>query len=108
MASPLRVATVQGPSMVPALRHGDRLLVWLRRPSRTPSIGTIVVVELPDRPLSIKRLVGIESDGRVRVAGDNQLGSTDSRALGALPAAAVRGVAVLRLWPRPRLLRRTG
>src|SRR4051794_11212130 len=101
MASPLQVATVHGPSMVPALRHGDRLLVWLRRPRRTPAVGTIVLVELPSRPLSIKRVVGVETDGRVLVEGDNPLGSTDSRELGALPAGAVRGVAVLRLWPRP-------
>jgi nickel-type superoxide dismutase maturation protease len=101
MPSPLRVATVHGASMVPALRHGDRVLVWLRPPRRPPSLGSIVVVELPDRPLSIKRLVGVEPDGRVRIEGDNEVASTDSRALGALPTTAVRGVAMLRLWPRP-------
>jgi nickel-type superoxide dismutase maturation protease len=100
----LRVAEVSGPSMVPALRHGDRLLVWLREPRRTPSIGVVVLVELPDRPLSVKRLVAVESDGRIKVEGDNELGSTDSRTLGSLPASALRGIAVARLWPRPRLL----
>jgi hypothetical protein len=87
--------------MVPALRHGDRLLVWARAPRRTPAIATIVMVALPDRPLAIKRLVAVEPDGRIRVEGDNPLASTDSRELGSLDAAAIRGVALLRLWPRP-------
>jgi hypothetical protein len=83
--------------MVPAFRHDDRLLVWLRAPRRTPGIGTVVLVQLPDRPLSVKRLVGIEPDGRIRVEGDNSLGSTDSRQLGPLPATALRGVVLRRL-----------
>jgi nickel-type superoxide dismutase maturation protease len=103
---PLRVAEVNGPSMVPALRHGDRLLVWLREPRRTPSIGTVVLVELPERALSVKRLVAVDPDGQIRVEGDNEFGSTDSRTLGSLPVSALRGVAVARLWPRPRLLSR--
>jgi nickel-type superoxide dismutase maturation protease len=105
MPWPLRLAAVQGPSMVPTLRHGDRVLVWLRPPRRTPTIGRIVVVELPDRPLSIKRLTTVGPGGELRVEGDNEYGSTDSRSLGALPVEALRGVAVARIWPRPGLLR---
>jgi hypothetical protein len=90
--------------MVPALRHGDRLLVWLGAPRRTPSVGRIVLVDLPDRPLSVKRLVAVETDGSIRVEGDNEFASTDSRTLGALPAASIAGVALARVWPRPRAL----
>jgi nickel-type superoxide dismutase maturation protease len=98
---PLRVVTVEGPSMVPTFRHGDRLLVWLRSPRRTPQIGTIVLVQLPDRPLSVKRLTGVEPDGSVRVEGDNPLGSTDSRQLGSLPVAALRGRVLHRIGRPP-------
>ena len=99
----LRVALVRGPSMVPTLRDGDRILVRLR-PGTTP-VGRIVLVDLPDRPLSVKRLVGVEADGSVQVEGDNPYGSTDSRELGPLPASAVRGVVLARLWPGPTSLR---
>ena len=101
---PLRAALVRGPSMVPTLRDGDRVLVRTGEGRRTP-VGRVVLVELPERPLSVKRLVAIEADGTVRVEGDNEFASTDSRVLGALPAAAVRGTVLARLWPRPRLLR---
>jgi signal peptidase I len=100
MSRRLRVVQVRGPSMVPALRDGDRLLVWLRAP-RSPKVGRLVLVDLPDRPLAVKRLSSIEPDGRVRVEGDNPFGSTDSRELGALAPTALRGVVVVRLWPRP-------
>jgi signal peptidase S26 family len=85
--------------MVPALRDGDRLLVWLRAPRSTPPIGRIVLVSLPDRPLSVKRLSAVEPDGQIRVEGDNEFASTDSRSLGPLPTEALRGVVLLRLWP---------
>jgi nickel-type superoxide dismutase maturation protease len=97
----LRLVVVRGPSMVPALRDGDRLLVWLRSPRRAPPLGRVVVVALPDRPLSVKRLRAVEPDGRIRVEGDNEFGSTDSRTLGPLPADSLRGVVLFRLWPRP-------
>jgi signal peptidase I len=99
----VRLAVVRGPSMVPALRDGDRILVRLSDSSGA-AVGRVVLVELPGRPLSVKRLIAVESDGSVRVEGDNPYGSTDSRILGALPAAALRGVVLARLWPRPRLL----
>jgi nickel-type superoxide dismutase maturation protease len=102
---PLYRALVTGPSMAPALRHGDVLLVRRRRPGRLPRAGSVVVVTLPDRPLAVKRLTRLEADGRVWVEGDNPSGSTDSRQLGALPAQAVSGWVVGRLWPRPGLVR---
>jgi nickel-type superoxide dismutase maturation protease len=98
---PLRLVVVRGPSMAPAVRDGDRLVVWLGRVRHTPSIGRVVLVELPDRPLSVKRLTAVEADGRVSVEGDNPFASTDSRSLGALPATALRGVVLMRVWPRP-------
>jgi hypothetical protein len=91
--------------MAPTLRHGDQLLVWLadgRVPRRT---GRLVLVRLPDRPLSVKRLVAVAADGRVRVEGDNPAGSTDSRQLGLLPSSSLAGVVITRLWPP---LRRSG
>jgi nickel-type superoxide dismutase maturation protease len=103
---PLRLVLVSGPSMVPTLRHGDRLVVWLREPRRTPRVGAVVIVDLPGRPLSVKRLVGVDEDGSIRVEGDNEFGSTDSRGLGALPQSSLRGVALARMWPRPGRLPR--
>ena len=87
--------------MVPALRHGDQLVVDVRPVRRPPTAGDVVVVQLPDRPLSVKRVTRVERDGAVWVEGDNPFGSTDSRELGALPEASVVGRVVLRLWPRP-------
>jgi len=104
MGWPLRIALVRGPSMVPVLRDGDRVLVWLRPPRRAPRVGQVVLVDLPDRPLSIKRVTAVGADGKVEVGGDNPYGSTDSRELGSLPAGAVRGVGLIRLWRRPGLL----
>jgi SOS-response transcriptional repressor LexA len=84
--------------MVPALRDGDQVLVRMGASSRP---GDVVVVSLPDRPLSVKRLVRRQPDGNVWVEGDNSFGSTDSRELGALPESLLVGVVVCRLWPRP-------
>ena len=102
---PLRRVLVTGPSMAPALRHGDQLLVWLRAPGRRLHAGAVVVVRLPDRPLSVKRVARVDPGGKVWVEGDNPLASTDSRELGALEPDSVAGVALLRLWPRPGRIR---
>ena len=85
--------------MVPTLRHGDHALVWLAVGGRCRQ-GDVVIVELPSRPLSVKR-VSACTDDTVEVAGDNPIGSTDSRDLGPLPRSAVRGRVIARLWPRP-------
>src|SRR3954447_15347780 len=99
--SPLRRVLVTGPSMAPAIRHGDQLLVDVRPERRPTHAGDVVVVRLPDRPLSVKRVGRVESDGSVWVEGDNSFGSTDSRDLGAVPREAVVGRILLRLWPHP-------
>jgi hypothetical protein len=89
--------------MAPTVRHGDQLLVWWS-PGAARRVGAPVVVVLPDGTLAVKRLLRREPDGRVWVEGDNPFGSSDSRTFGALPADAVRGRVLLRLWPRPGLL----
>jgi hypothetical protein len=89
--------------MVPAARHGDHLLVWFGPAPRRP--GHVVVVDLPERPLSVKRLVRRDPDGWW-LEGDNPFGSADSRDLGVVAGSAVRGVVLMRLWPRPGLVGR--
>ncbi|MGH3979886.1 MAG: nickel-type superoxide dismutase maturation protease [Pseudonocardiaceae bacterium] len=98
---PLRRAVVRGPSMSPALRDGDVVLVVA---GDRPRPGSVVLVRWPSRPgqLSVKRVVGRHGRGWW-VLGDNPRGSTDSRQLG---AAEVLGTVPLRLWPTPRRLRR--
>jgi len=97
---------VQGPSMLPALWPGDRLLtVPPRRSAIVP--GRLVVVEDPAEPghLVVKR-VHRAGGGQVDVRGDHAGASTDSTTWGPVPLANVRRV-VLRRWPdlRTRLHR---
>ena len=92
---PLAVVVVHGPSMVPALRHGDALLV---RRVRTARPGDVVVVRFPGQPgLFVKRAVRPVGGGWW-VLGDNRHGSDDSRRYG---AAEIVGRVVLRYWPEP-------
>jgi inner membrane protease subunit 1 len=107
---PFRVA-VEGRSMAPTLLPGDLLVATVAGRART---GEVVVVEHPDRPgyEIVKRLAaspGQRVDG-VRmgpdecwVLGDDPSSSTDSRAFGPVPFAAVVGVVRLRYWPPHRL-----
>jgi nickel-type superoxide dismutase maturation protease len=92
---------VTGPSMAPALRHGDHRLVRLTRPGVLPRPGRLVVVRFPDGTLAVKRLVRPVDGTGVWVEGDNPFGSTDSRTFGPLDGDAVVGRVLLRLWPRP-------
>ncbi|MEU9040520.1 MULTISPECIES: S26 family signal peptidase [unclassified Kitasatospora] len=117
----LSVVVVSGPSMSPALRPGQRVLV-LRRGLARLRAGRIVVVSpnglaapgggparrQPDR-LLVKRLAALPGDpvpqsvrpvvaggtvpgGHVVLLGDNPEFSTDSRTWGAVPARSVVGV----------------
>ncbi|MFS8096411.1 S26 family signal peptidase [Lentzea alba] len=89
---------VRGPSMAPALKNDDIVLVrWGAR----PRAGQVVLVRWAQRPdqLSVKR-ASHEVDGGWYVVGDNPFASTDSEQLG---PAEVLGVVKARLWPRPRL-----
>jgi signal peptidase I len=96
-------AIVRGRSMLPTLRDGDLLLV---RYGRKPRPGSLVVVRLPEgRPLSVKRAAQLTPDGWW-VERDNEADGVDSWLVGAIPPADVVAVAVARLWPRPRPVRR--
>ncbi|GAA0937136.1 S26 family signal peptidase [Virgisporangium aurantiacum] len=116
------VAVVEGQSMTPTYRHGDRVLVRRRRGHRVRT-GEIAMVDLPEsmRPIPdgvspadslrnrrvIKRVAAtageavppsIEGRGTVVpehhlvLLGDNPLGSGDSRQYGFVPVGAVVGV----------------
>ena len=94
---PLFVVLVQGPSMVPALRPGDALVV--RRGGRRIRPGDIVVARFRSRLelLVVKRAVR-EQDGGWWLEGDNEFVTDDSRAYG---VADTLGRVMYRYWPRP-------
>jgi len=97
----LDIVAVRGGSMAPALLPGDRLLVV--RLDRAPRPGEVVLAADPrdrDREL-IKRVTAVRG-GAVTLRGDAPHASTDSRAFGTVPAAAIRWWAVLRIWPLAR------
>ncbi len=85
---------VDGPSMLPALRPGDALLVRLHT---VPRPGDVVVACFPARPdlLVVKRAVRPEGAGWW-VESDNPAVTDDSRRYG---PARVLGRVVLRYWP---------
>jgi nickel-type superoxide dismutase maturation protease len=99
LATPWVVARVSGPSMAPAVRSGDRLLVRRVTPGTRVRSGVVVLARFPSRPglLVVKRIVRT-ADGGHWVEGDNAFVTDDSRAYG---AAVVVGRVVGRLWPRP-------
>lgn len=111
---------VDGSSMEPALRSGDRVLVRRVRLARVRR-GAVVVLapppdlppDLEDPPWLIKRAVALPGDvvpaavtavsgevvpaGRFVVLGDNTRSSYDSRRAGYFAADALLGVVVARL-----------
>lgn len=105
MPLPFRLVRVRGMSMQPTLQDGDLLLM---RPG-VRRLGRIAVVVLPgDRPIAVKRLTRRMDDSaqeRWWVERDNPRAGVDSWLVGPIPAENVLGVVVLRIWPRPRVLR---
>jgi nickel-type superoxide dismutase maturation protease len=100
---PWFAARVRGPSMAPALRSGDAVLV--RRTTRVRP-GEIVVARFRSRAdlLVVKRAVR-PADGGWWLASDNEFTSDDSRAYG---VADVIGRVLFRYWPRPSWFNRRG
>ncbi|MFJ8043034.1 nickel-type superoxide dismutase maturation protease [Kitasatospora sp. NPDC096147] len=96
---PFGVVVVAGPSMRPALRDGDRVLVRYGAPARA---GSVVLFRHPVRPglLVLKRAAGRRPEGWWMLS-DNPFVETDSRQYGPVPGELVLGRVVLRLgWPR--------
>ena len=111
VSSPLQVgripvgwAVVRGESMAPALAEGDRLLVRYGAPVRP---GRVVVARFADGTIAVKRAAERRTTRTGAPAwwllGDNPAG-VDSRHRGPVAEADVLGVAVARVWPRPRPL----
>ncbi len=92
----LYLLRVQGDSMSPTLRDGDRLLALAPRlaPIR---LGRIIAFRR-EGELYLKRVLSKEGEGWFAV-GDNPSRSTDSRRFGPVPDSAVEAVAVCRLAP---------
>lgn len=96
------VAVVRGRSMEPTLSGGDRLLVVY---GAAPRPGRVLLVRLPDGVLAVKRAALRVEEGWW-VECDNRREGVDSWRVGAIAAADVVAVAVVRVWPRPARLGR--
>lgn len=80
-----RRVRVTGASMIPTLTADDEVLVDTRAyEHRSPDVGEIVVARRPDRQevVLVKRVAGVQPDGRVLLQGDNPAASTDSFVFG--------------------------
>lgn len=86
--------------MEPTLRDGDLLVV---RVGRTPTVGALIVVALPDRDgLAVKRAIRRDADGWW-VERDNPREGIDSWVVGAIPPSDVVAKVVGRVWPLRRI-----
>ena len=104
-------AVVEGESMMPTLGPGE-FLVGIK--NGTIRVGSLVVMEHPDRPgyEMVKRVAAGPGDrvgARVLganeywVLGDNPAESTDSRSFGPVGRRSLKGVVRARYWPASRL-----
>jgi len=94
--SPVSRYAVEGGSMAPAYRDGERVLVnrAVYR-LRAPATGEVVVLHDPEQPerLLLKRIAASDAmtPGRYYVLGDNAVESRDSRHFGPVARADVIG-----------------
>ncbi len=102
----LRRVEVVGPSMMPTLQPGDRLLLAGVRQPRAGDIVALVDPREPSRIL-VKRVLSV-SDQMVEVGGDNPTESTGSETFGAVPARSLHGRAIYRYAPPTRVGRVSG
>ncbi|MFD6417263.1 nickel-type superoxide dismutase maturation protease [Streptomyces sp. NPDC060194] len=95
----LGLAQVHGPSMVPTLRHGDRLVVRYGAEVRP---GAVVVLRHPFQQdlLVVKRAVE-RRPGGWWVLGDNPYAGGDSTDYGVVPRELVLGRVLVRFRPPP-------
>jgi nickel-type superoxide dismutase maturation protease len=95
---PFGLAEVTGPSMVPTLYHGDRLLVRYGARIRP---GDVVVLRHPFQQdlLVVKRAVELR-EGGWWVLGDNAWAGGDSTDYGAVPEELILGRVRFRYRPR--------
>jgi nickel-type superoxide dismutase maturation protease len=96
----VRRVEVAGDSMLPTLHPGDRLLVLRPAPARRGDVVAVVDPRLAARTM-VKRVAAVGPEG-ITVLGDNPAASTDSRDLGPLPPAVVRGRIFYRYFPASR------
>ncbi|WP_037764812.1 nickel-type superoxide dismutase maturation protease [Streptomyces sp. 142MFCol3.1] len=97
---PFGAAEVTGPSMVPTLQHGDRLVVqWGAR----VRVGDVVVLRHPfQQDLLVVKRAAERRDGGWWVLGDNAFAGGDSTDYGTVPEELVLG----KVWFRYRPLKR--
>ncbi|KUO14660.1 nickel-type superoxide dismutase maturation protease [Streptomyces dysideae] len=95
---PFGVAEVTGPSMVPTLRHGDRLVVHYEARIRP---GDVVVLRHPfQQDLLVVKRAAERRDGGWWVLGDNAYAGGDSTDYGTVPEDLVLGRVRFRYRPR--------
>ena len=87
---------VDGDSMLPVLKTGDKVLV---DPCATIAVADIVLADHPYKQNSrlIKRITEISASGDYFLAGDNPDESTDSRTFGPVRADTIIGKVVCKL-----------
>ena len=96
----VRRVEVDGDSMRPTLRPGDRLVVVAGRRARVGDLVTLPDPRSPTREV-VKRVTHV-GDGTVEVRGDNPDASTDSRVFGPVPGSSIGGRVVYRYLPVDR------